>query len=168
MKIKLADLTEKIAAQDYLQNLQTIKNAELTKTKLKTIAQGMVKEAQTAAANDSLLQTQLTITGRRPITFGLELNIVNLPYDDYKKIANFCKPDEDYEVAVYVTTSSDYVNASKFRIDLLTDGQKLADEPDQVAEDLVAYLNKMIQTVKDFEPEPAKKSTKKTKRTAKK
>jgi hypothetical protein len=169
LKIKLADLTKKIADQDYLQNLQTMKNAELTKTKLAKIAQAMVKEAQAATANGSLLQTQLAVTGRRPVTFGLELNIVNLPYADYKKIANFCQEDEDYPVNVYVTTSSDFVNASKFRIDELATSGELAADPDKVADQLVAYLTAKRQEIKDYEPaSPAKKSSKKTKRTSKK
>ncbi|MFC2694989.1 MAG: hypothetical protein ACFN0Y_03130 [Lactobacillus sp.] len=169
MNIKLADLTKKVADQAYLQNLQTFKNADLTKTKLTQVAKALVKEAQTAASNGSLLQTQLTITGRRPVTFGLELNIVNLPYDDYKKIANFCQEDQDYEVNVYVTTSSDYINASKFRIDQLATSDELAADPEQVTAKLLAYIEAKRQAIKDYEPKsPTKKSSKKAKRTSKK
>ena len=38
MKIKQEEITKKIEEQDYLQDLETIKYSEITKTKLKNIA----------------------------------------------------------------------------------------------------------------------------------
>ena len=85
MKIKQEEITKKIEEQDYLQDLETIKYSEITKTKLKNIATKMISEAVQAFKHDSLIQTQLAISGRRPMTFALESNIINLPFANYKK-----------------------------------------------------------------------------------
>ena len=44
MKIKQEEITKKIEEQDYLQDLETIKYSEITKTKLKNIATKMINE----------------------------------------------------------------------------------------------------------------------------
>ena len=118
MKIKQEEITKKIEEQDYLQDLETIKYSEITKTKLKNIATKMINEAVQAFKHDSLVQTQLAISGRRPMTFALESNIINLPFANYKKISNFCNNEDEYEVNIYFETISEYVNVSHFRIDI--------------------------------------------------
>ncbi len=110
MKIKQEEITKKIEEQDYLQDLETIKYSEITKTKLKNIATKMINEA---------VQALLAISGRRPMTFALESNIINLPFANYKKISNFCNNEDEYEVNIYFETISEYVNVSHFRIDIL-------------------------------------------------
>lgn len=85
MKIKSKILIQKIEKQDYLQDLESIKYSDITNAKLKTIAQKMIQEVIQASKNNSLLQTELVITGQRPATFVLESNIINLPFANYKK-----------------------------------------------------------------------------------
>ena len=89
MKIKQEELTKKIEEQDYLQDLETIKYSEITKTKLKKIATKMISEVVQAFKHNSLIQTQLAISGRRPMTFALEGNIINLPLLITKRLAIF-------------------------------------------------------------------------------
>ena len=48
MKIKQEEITKKIEEQDYLQDLETIKYSEITKTKLKNIAYKRQKAAETS------------------------------------------------------------------------------------------------------------------------
>ena len=109
MKIKQEELTKKIEEQDYLQDLETIKYSEITKTKLKKIATKMIGEAVQAFKHNSLIQTQLAISGRRPMTFALESNIINLPFANYKKISNFCNNEDEYEVNIYFETISESI-----------------------------------------------------------
>ena len=73
MKINLKDLTEKIENEDYIQDLETVKYADISKskTKLRTYAEKMVKEVVAALKHDSLIQTQLAVAGQRPATFAL-------------------------------------------------------------------------------------------------
>ena len=61
MKINLKDLNDKIENQDYIQDLETVKYADISKSKskIKPYAEKMVKEVVAAFKHDSLVQTQL-------------------------------------------------------------------------------------------------------------
>lgn len=91
LEINLKALNEKIENQDYIQDLETVKYADISKSKskIKPYAEKMIKEVVAAFKHNSLIQTQLAVTGQRPVTFSLETNIINLPYSNYKRIANF-------------------------------------------------------------------------------
>lgn len=162
MKIKLADLTAKIAKQSYVQDLETIKYADVTKTKLKQLAAKMIKEAAAAVKQGDLFQLQLAVTGQRPVTFTLEANIINLPYDDYKKIGNFFEGDPAEPVNVYFETASDYINVSKFRIDLFAASDALSKESEQLTDQLAADIFDKIKAVRAYEPPKPKKAKKRT------
>ncbi|MDF7671907.1 hypothetical protein PT281_01220 [Lactobacillus sp. ESL0701] len=174
MKINLKNLTEKIEQEDYLQDLATIKYADLNKSKakIKEAAANMVKETAAAVKKGSLSHIALEVTGQRPVTFALETNIINLPYSNYKKISNFFEEGQDYPIDIYFETASDYLNASKFRIDQLATEAELQDE-DTVITKLAAAISEKLKQVREYEkPAPAvKKAPKKTaasKTTAKK
>ncbi|WEV70684.1 hypothetical protein OZY43_07025 [Lactobacillus sp. ESL0785] len=166
MKINLQDLTKKIEQEDYLQDLITVKYAEISKSKakLKEAASKMVKETAAAIKHHSLSHIALEITGQRPVTFALETNIINLPYSNYKKVANFFDNDKDYPVYIYFETISNYLNASGFRIDqLATEGEIVQDEAAVVTK-LLAELAAKIKQVREYEkpaPAPVKKAAKK-------
>ncbi|MDF7682211.1 hypothetical protein PT287_01580 [Lactobacillus sp. ESL0679] len=165
MKINLKNLTEKIEQEDYLQDLATIKYADLSKSKakIKEAAAKMVQETAMAIKKGSLSHIALEVTGQRPVTFALESNIINLPYSNYKKIANFFEEGKDYPVNIYFETASDYLNASKFRIDQLATEAELQDE-DAVIAKLTAAIAEKIKQVREYEkPAPVtKKAPKKT------
>lgn len=161
MEIKLADLTDKIANQTYVQDLDTIKYADVTKTKLKSLAGKMLHEAAAAIKNNELFQLQLAVTGQRPVTFSLEANIINLPYDDYKKIGNFFDNEKAETVNVYFETVSDYINVSKFRIDLFAPAADLVDQVDKLTDQLAAAIAEKIKTVRSYEPPKPKQAVKK-------
>ena len=172
MKINLEDLNNKIENQDYIQDLETVKYADISKSKskIKPYAEKMVKEVAAAFKHDSLVQTQLAVTGQRPVTFALETNIINLPYSNYKKIVNFFEEGQEYPLNVYFETRSDYVNVSHFRIDQLATEEEVEKDADKVVDQLVEAIIEKLTVVREYEaPEKktAKKETKKSK-TAKK
>ena len=96
MEINLKDLNEKIENQDYIQDLETVKYADISKSKskIKPYAEKMVKEVIAAFKHNSLIQTQLAVTGQRPATFALETNIINLPYSKLTTIREYKKPEK--------------------------------------------------------------------------
>ena len=141
MKIKQEELTKKIEEQDYLQDLETIKYSEITKTKLKKLA----------------------ISGRRPMTFALESNIINLPFANYKKISNFCNNEDEYEVNIYFETISEYVNVSHFRIDILGSSDKIVADPDKYSDLLVKAIEEKIEVIRNYQKPESKTKAKKTK-----
>lgn len=163
MKIKQEELTKKIEEQDYLQDLETIKYSEITKTKLKKIATKMIGEAVQAFKHNSLIQTQIAISGRRPMTFALESNIINLPFANYKKISNFCNNEDEYEVNIYFETISEYVNVSHFRIDILGSSDKIVADPDKYSDLLVKAIEEKIEVIRNYQKPESKTKAKKTK-----
>lgn len=172
MKINLEDLNNKIENQDYIQDLETVKYGDISKSKskIKPYAEKMIKEVAAAFKHDSLVQTQLAVTGQRPVTFALETNIINLPYSNYKKIVNFFEEGQEYPLNVYFETRSDYINVSHFRIDQLATEEEVEKDADKVVDQLVEAIIEKLTVVREYEaPEKktAKKETKKSK-TAKK
>lgn len=170
MKINLTDLTEKIEKQDYIQDLQTVKYGDVSqsKTKLKKYAAKMVQEVAAAFKHNSLVQTQLAISGQRPVTFALETNIINLPYADYKKISNFFEEGEDYQLQVYFETRSDYVNVSHFRIDELCSEEDIEKKADEITEKLTTAMQEKLKVVRSYKKPAAKKKKATRRRTTRK
>lgn len=152
MKINLIDLTKKIEEQDYLQDLATVKYADISKSKakIKELASHMVKETVAAIKHESLSHVALEVTGQKPVTFVLENNIINLPYSNYKKIANFFEEGKDYPVFVYFETQSDYLNASGFRIDQLATEKEILNNEDDVITNLTEAISAKIKQVREY------------------
>lgn len=169
MKINLKDLNDKIENQDYIQDLETVKYADISKSKskIKPYAEKMIKETAAAYKHNSLVQTQLAVTGQRPVTFALETNIINLPYSNYKRIANFFEEGQEYPLNIYFETRSEYVNVSGFRIDQLATEEELEQDPDAVTEKLVDAIIEKLTTVREYK-KPEKKETAAKKTTTKK
>ena len=167
MKIDIKNLTEKIENQDYLQDLETVKYADISKskTKLKNFAKKMVDETIAALKHNSLVQVQLAISGQRPVTFALETNIINLPYSNYKKIANFFEEGQDYPVNVYFETISEFVNASGFRIDQLATEEEILADPAKFIDQMADWMQEKLITVREYQKPEKKTATKKTKST---
>lgn len=167
MEINLKDLNDKIENQDYIQDLETVKYADISKSKskIKPYAEKMVKEVAAAYKHNSLVQTQLAVTGQRPVTFALETNIINLPYANYKKIANFFEEGQGYDLNVYFETRSEYVNVSGFRIDQLATEDEVEKDSAAVVDKLVDAIIEKLTTVREYK-KPEKKTTKATKKPA--
>lgn len=153
MQINLKDLTKAIEEQTYLSDMETIKYSEVSrsKKKLREHALTMVQEVATALKKDRLMQVQLVLEGKNPITFALETNIINLPLANYKKLINFFDEEEAQPVKVYFETASKYLNASHFRIDLFMDGDELVNDPEGAADRLADTMREKIKQVKEGE-----------------
>ena len=162
MQINLKDLTKAIEEQTYLSDMETIKYSEVSrsKKKLREHALTMVQEVATALKKDRLMQVQLVLEGKNPITFALETNIINLPLANYKKLINFFDEEEAQPVKVYFETASEYLNASHFRIDLFMDGDELVADVEGAADRLADAMSEKIKQVKEGEA-AAKEAAKK-------
>lgn len=160
MKINEETITKKIEEQDYLQDLETVKYGDLNKTKIRAFAEKMIKEVVQAAKHDSLIQTQLAVSGQRPVTFALESNIINLPFANYKKISNFFNDQEPVEVNIYFETISDYINVSHFRIDILASVDKIVEDSKPYSRILADGIIEKLKEVRSYE-KPEKATTKK-------
>lgn len=164
MEINLKDLNEKIENQDYIQDLETVKYADISKSKskIKPYAEKMVKEVIAAFKHNSLIQTQLAVTGQRPATFALETNIINLPYSNYKRVANFFEEGKEYPLNVYFETHSEYVNVSGFRIDQLASEAEIEQDPAKIVDQLVEAIIEKLTTIREYKKPEKKEAEKKT------
>lgn len=151
MKITLKTLMDKLSQTDYLQDMETVKYAEVShaKSKLLPYTEKMLAELAVAIKRGRLMQTQLVVTGMRPVTFSVELNIINLPYANYKKISNFCDETTDYEVNLYFETSSEHLNASHFRIDYFAPAAEVLTNQAELAERLADEMLTKFQMIVD-------------------
>lgn len=165
MKINLKDLNDKIENQDYIQDLETVKYADISKSKskIKPYAEKMIKEVLAAYKHDSLVQTQLAVTGQRPVTFALETNIINLPYANYKKIANFFEEGQEYPINVYFETRSEYVNVSGFRIDQLASEEEVEKDSSAIVDKLVEAIIEKLTVVREYKKSEKTKTESKEK-----
>lgn len=153
MKINLNEITKAIEEQEYLSDMETIKYADVSrsKSKLRVHAEKMVHEVALALKKGSLMQVQLVLEGKNPITFALETNIINLPLANYKKLINFFENEEELPVKVYFETASEYVNASKFRIDLLLTGDELVADEDKATDLLTNAMSEKLKQIRENE-----------------
>lgn len=174
MKISLKDLTAKIEKQDYIEDLETVKYADISKSKARMheLATKLVKETRAALKHSSLSHVALEISGQRPVVFALESNIINLPYSNYKKIANFFEEGKDYPVAIYFETQSEYLNASGFRIDQIATEEEIEQDQAEIADRLSDAMQEKIKQIREYQKpsasakkKPATKNTAKTKKT---
>ena len=153
MEISLKDLTAKIEKQDYIEDLQTVKYADIgkSKAKLRELATKLVKETRAALKHSSLSHVALEISGQRTVTFALESNIINLPYSNYKKIANFFEEGKEYPVAIYFETQSEFLNASGFRIDQLATEEEIERDETDIAAKLTDAMQEKIKQVREYQ-----------------
>ena len=153
MKINLNEITKAIEEQEYLSDMENIKYADVSrsKSKLRVHAEKMVHEVALALKKGSLMQVQLVLEGKNPITFALETNIINLPLANYKKLINFFENEEEVPVKVYFETASEYLNASHFRIDLFMDGDELAADVEGAADRLADAMSEKIKQIRENE-----------------
>ena len=172
MKISLTDLTTKIEKQDYIEDLETVKYAEISKSKarIQELAAKLVEETRAALKHSSLSHVALEISGQRPVAFALESNIINLPYSNYKKIANFFEEGKEYPVAIYFETKSEYLNASGFRIDQIATEEEIEQDETGIVDRLTDAMQEKIKQVREYQKpstkkKPATKNTAKTKKT---
>ena len=164
MEINLKKKNKKIENQDYIQDLETVKYADISKSKskIKPYAEKMVKEVIAAFKHNSLIQTQLAVTGQRPATFALETNIINLPYSNYKRVANFFEEGKEYPLNVYFETRSEYVNVSGFRIDQLASEAEIEQDPAKIVDQLVEAIIEKLTTIREYKKPEKKEAEKKT------
>lgn len=64
-----------------------------------------------------LIQASLTIQGDEPTTVRVETGVINLPFEDSKKVANFLDADQQTPLQLNLVIVSPYVNVSGLRID---------------------------------------------------
>ncbi|WP_010624769.1 hypothetical protein [Companilactobacillus versmoldensis] len=142
MKITMNDFKEKIENDDFKQNTLDISKDDLLKEDLWSI-QKAAEQIKQDLSDGKLSQVMIhTVDSEFPIDFYLESDIINLPFDDAKKVIHFFEDGQETETKLYLSTRCDYLNASKFHIDHISDG----DMTDAQAKNAMAIMRGNYET----------------------
>lgn len=128
MKIKIADFIENVQEEKFKQTKLDISKDDLLQEDLWAINTAKEQMEKDLAANE-LSQIIIHVADAEfPIDYYLESGVINLPFADAKKVTHFFDDDAEVETKVYLSTSCDYLNASKFHIDLISENKLNDDE----------------------------------------
>ncbi len=136
MKITMNDFKDRIENGEFNQTSLDISKDDLlqeNKWSINKAAEQIKKDLDAGKLSQVLIHV---VDGEFPIDFYLESDIINLPFDDAKKVIHFFEDGQETDTKVYLSTRCDYLNASKFHIDLISDG----DVTDAQAENAMAIM----------------------------
>ncbi|CAJ1196565.1 hypothetical protein CPR19088_GLDEOEPO_02495 [Companilactobacillus paralimentarius] len=128
MKIKIADFMEKVQAGEFNQTSLEISKDDLLQEDLWSINKAK-EQMEKDLADNKLSQVMIHVADSEfDINFYLESGVINLPFADAKKVTHFFDDDAEVETKIYLSTACDYLNASKFHIDLISENVLKNDE----------------------------------------
>ncbi|KRN21984.1 hypothetical protein [Lacticaseibacillus camelliae] len=116
MEINVKAFQEAIEAGNYEQTNYPITEVAATAGVEKALAP-VFSDVDQALAAGKLISAQLTIEGDEPTYVRIETGVINLPFEDSKKVTNFLDADKDTPITLNLIVVSPYVNASGLRID---------------------------------------------------
>lgn len=128
MKIKVTDFIENIQDEKFKQTKLDISKDDLLQEDLWSLNKAKEQLEKDLTDNELSQVTIHVADAEFPIDFYLETGIINLPFADAKKVTHFFDDDAEVETKIYLSTSCDYLNASKFHIDLISENSLKNDE----------------------------------------
>lgn len=128
MKIKAIDFMNKVQDGEFNQT-----SLEISKDDLLQEATWVMEQSQAQLEKDAkenkLSQILIHVADAEfEINFYLETGIINLPFDDAKKVTHFFDDETQADTKIYLSTRCDYLNASQFHIDLISENELKNDE----------------------------------------
>lgn len=128
MKIKIADFMEKVQAGEFNQTSLEISKDDLLQADLWSINKAK-EQIEKDTADNKLSQVMIHVADSEfEINFYLETGVINLPFADAKKVTHFFDDAAEVDTKIYLSTACDYLNASKFHIDLISENVLKNDE----------------------------------------
>lgn len=121
MKIKITDFIENVQEENFSQTKIDISKDDLLKEDLwvvNTANEQLEKDAKAGKLSQVIMHVA---DAEFPIDFYLETGVINLPFADAKKVTHFFDDDAEAETKIYLSTVCDYLNVSKFHIDLISE-----------------------------------------------
>lgn len=110
MKIKITDFIENVQEGKFNQTSLEISKDDLLQEDLWSLNKAK-EQLEKDAADNKLSQILIHVADAEfEINFYLETGVINLPFDD-----------AEVDTKIYLSTACDYLNASKFHIDLISE-----------------------------------------------
>ncbi|AKP67627.1 hypothetical protein [Companilactobacillus ginsenosidimutans] len=122
MKITMNEFKDRIENGDFNQTSLDVSKDDLLQEDLWSInkaSEQLKKDLDAGKLSQVMIHV---VDAEFPIDFYLESDIINLPFDDAKKVIHFFEDNQEVETKVYLSTRCDELNASKFHIDHISDG----------------------------------------------
>lgn len=121
MKVKITDFIENIQEGNFKQTSLEISKDDLLQGDLWSLNKAK-EQMEKDIADNQLSQVMIHVADAEfEINFYLETGVINLPFDDAKKVTHFFDDDAEVETKIYLSTVCDYLNVSKFHIDLISE-----------------------------------------------
>ncbi|MFC6176849.1 hypothetical protein ACFQAV_08340 [Companilactobacillus huachuanensis] len=128
MKIKIADFMEKVQEGEFNQTSVDISKDDLLQEDLWSLNKAK-EQLEKDATDNKLSQIMIHVADAGfEIDFYIETGVINLPFADAKKVTHFFDDDAEAETKIYLSTSCEFLNASKFHIDLISENNLKNDE----------------------------------------
>ncbi|WP_125764974.1 hypothetical protein [Companilactobacillus hulinensis] len=128
MKIKISDFIEKVTEGTFDQTSLQISKDDLLQESTWAIEKAR-DQITKDLADGKLSQVMIHVVDAEfDMDFYLETGVINLPFDDAKKVTHFFDDDDEVETKIYLSTRCDYLNASRFHIDLISENELNATE----------------------------------------
>lgn len=121
MKVKITDFIENIQEGNFKQTSLEISKDDLLQGDLWSLNKAK-EQIEKDIGDNQLSQVMIHVADAEfEINFYLETGVINLPFDDAKKVTHFFDDDAEVETKIYLSTACDYLNVSKFHIDLISE-----------------------------------------------
>ncbi|WP_057002748.1 hypothetical protein [Agrilactobacillus composti] len=148
MDIKVQDFVDRIEANTYTHFEATKSDAVANKDGIEALLTPALAAISEAVATGHLAQAKLVLTGKANVVYRLETGVVNLPFENTKKVFQFYDLEETVPVRIYLITEAEDLNASGFRIDemgtaddLMTNEAAVAAKINAQASEQWTYVN---------------------------
>ncbi|MCH4172358.1 MAG: hypothetical protein LKF36_14150 [Lactobacillus sp.] len=148
MDIKVQDFVDRIEANTYTHFEATKSDAVANKDGIAALLTPALAAISEAVATGHLAQAKLVLTGKANVVYRLETGVVNLPFENTKKVFQFYDLEETVPVRIYLITEAEDLNASGFRIDemgtaddLMTNEAAVAAKVNAQASEQWTYVN---------------------------
>lgn len=150
MKISVTDFIELIEEEKYATKAVAIKESEFGQK-----IDGALEEAsvfgEDSLDSGKLFEFQINIANT---TFLIQSGIINLPFQDAKKVTHFFEDGQEVETKLYLTTKSEFINKSKLRIEKVADDSVI---DDSVKKTIVDFMDVQLREISENEKESKEK-----------
>ncbi|GKQ42452.1 hypothetical protein RD055328_03750 [Companilactobacillus sp. RD055328] len=149
MKITVEDYIEFVENEKYATKAVAIKESDFD-SKISAAIDKAVDFGEDSLDSGKLFEYQINVGNT---TFLIQSGIINLPFQDAKKVTHFFEAGQEVETKIYLITKSEFLNKSKFRIEEVSDNSELNDETKSMIIDFMKNQLAVIEKGENSEEE---------------
>lgn len=148
MQMKVADVIQNINDENYDAHEMAYTFKELTDDKRQDISEQLVHAMAVSLKNDRMFDFSVQIDAEVPFLIRFQANIINLPYADVSKTANFFENEQEMvPVKVYSIAEGEAINVSGLRIDEFATPEMFSDDTEQLEDEVNEIIERWSHVV---------------------